>query len=172
MKKQIVVWMFVCGLCLGLSAGFAAEPVQGEPVPAVAVQAVEGDESNAGCDPAMDLPLFAPVFASAKEGPGDSLGTCVADCQYGSNRVCTGSFCFAVDQNCPNTRGYCYGSSTGYRYCNLCPTGCSASASCAGAGGGSVSCNGSGNDCFAIDNCYAYCDGQFHWCPNPGICPV
>jgi hypothetical protein len=53
------------------------------------------------------------------------------------------------------------------------PPTCSATASCANAGGGSVSCSGTTNDCFAFDDCYAYCDGQYYFCPNPpGVCPL
>jgi hypothetical protein len=49
---------------------------------------------------------------------------------------------------------------------------CDATASCANAGGGSVFCSGT-SDCFAVDNCYAYCDGQYNYCANPpGICPL
>lgn len=37
--------------------------------------------------------------------------------------------------------------------------------------GGPVSCSGS--SCVALDSCYAWCDGVYHWCaPPPGIyCP-
>ncbi|HSL83441.1 MAG TPA: hypothetical protein VLF66_11740, partial [Thermoanaerobaculia bacterium] len=52
---------------------------------------------------------------------------------------------------------------------------CSATASCANAGGGSVSCTGTTGDCFSVIDCYAYCDGQYYFCPDPGgglICPL
>lgn len=53
------------------------------------------------------------------------------------------------------------------------PPPCTASASCSNAGGGFVSCSGSNNSCFAIDDCYASCDGQVHSCPNPQEpCPL
>ena len=46
------------------------------------------------------------------------------------------------------------------------PPSCGATASCANAGGGSVSCEGT-SGCFAVDDCYASCDGQFYYCPSP-----
>lgn len=53
-----------------------------------------------------------------------------------------------------------------------CTTSCTASASCANSGGGFVSCSGTA-DCFEVDDCYAYCDGQYHFCPNaPPFCPL
>ncbi|HYO13513.1 MAG TPA: hypothetical protein VE685_09995 [Thermoanaerobaculia bacterium] len=53
------------------------------------------------------------------------------------------------------------------------PTSCSAFASCFNAGGGSVSCSGTSGDCFSVDDCYAFCDGQYFFCPSPqGICPL
>jgi hypothetical protein len=49
---------------------------------------------------------------------------------------------------------------------------CEAVASCANAGGGSVFCSGT-SSCFSAEDCYAYCDGQYYFCPNPpGICPL
>jgi hypothetical protein len=57
--------------------------------------------------------------------------------------------------------------------CTPPPTTCQVTASCANAGGGSVFCSGSANTCFAIDDCYASCDGQYYFCPSPqGICPL
>lgn len=59
--------------------------------------------------------------------------------------------------------------------CDGGTTTCSAFADCSNAGGGSVSCTGTSGDCFGIDSCYAYCDGQYYFCPDPGggmICPL
>jgi hypothetical protein len=51
--------------------------------------------------------------------------------------------------------------------------GCTVTASCANAGGGSVSCTGSCGDSWALDDCYAYCDGTYNWCPSvPWECPI
>lgn len=78
-----------------------------------------------------------------------------------SNSACGGAY-FTCSDACP--------APTQADTCN--PPTCSATASCSGAGGGSVSCNGT-NDCFSVDNCYAYCDGQYNYCPSPpGICPL
>lgn len=107
-------------------------------------------------------------------GPG-AQADCYARCKDGSYLKCSGSTCNATDTDCStNTSGSCYGSGTGWKYCNdTCGPVCAAWASCASAGGGSVSCESYGaNDCYAIDNCYAYCDGTYHMCPSPpGPCP-
>lgn len=56
---------------------------------------------------------------------------------------------------------------------DTCSTSCQATASCANAGGGTAFCSGSNNSCFAVDDCYASCDGFQYYCPNPpGICPL
>lgn len=78
--------------------------------------------------------------------------------------------------NCPSISWFRSTSKTSYSCglgtCQGC-SGCSATASCANAGGGSVSCTGTSQDCYAIDDCYAYCDGIYTWCPNPPLpCPV
>ena len=99
--------------------------------------------------------------------PGEQ-SVCSAYCWDGSTASCYGTSCSAVDSSCPSQRGYCTGSSSGTRYCPACP--CSATASCPG--GGSVSCTGT-SGCFAINNCYASCNGTLHWCPNPKYpCPI
>lgn len=109
-------------------------------------------------------------------GPG-AQADCYAQCKDGSYLKCSGSTCNATDTDCSTgTSGSCYGSDTGWKYCNdTCePTVvCSAWAKCANAGGGSVSCQSYGaDDCYAIDDCYAYCDGTYHMCPSPpGPCP-
>jgi len=48
--------------------------------------------------------------------------------------------------------------------------GCTGWANCYG--GGRVTCSGTWS-CWGIDDCYAYCDGSYHWCsylPHP--CPI
>ncbi len=127
--------------------------------------------------PPDQAPLFAalaPAPARAAHGgdvgnPG-ALGTCVADCWDGSHVTCTGSSCSEVDSSCgAGQRGYCYGTDTGYRYCPVCQGGsCHAETTCSG--GGSVSCDG-GPGCFSVYHCYAYCDDQYHLCPNATNCP-
>jgi hypothetical protein len=53
------------------------------------------------------------------------------------------------------------------------PTLCQATANCPTNGGGPVSCSGISGDCFAMDDCYAYCDGQYFYCPNlTWFCPI
>jgi hypothetical protein len=137
-------------------------------------------------DPADQAPdLRAAIFAapggvcalpaaSKPGGPGgvEASSDCTAHCRDGSTRTCTGSSCSAVDYSCPNQSGYCWSDLEGYKYCpNTCPPqGCTAS--CANAGGGTVSCTSSTGDYFCVNNCYAYCDGVYHWCPNPkAVCP-
>jgi hypothetical protein len=79
-----------------------------------------------------------------------------------SNSTCDGQY-FTCSDACP--------APTQADTCN--PTVCNAAASCANAGGGTAFCSGTSNDCFSVDNCYAYCDGQYYFCPNPpGICPL
>jgi hypothetical protein len=74
------------------------------------------------------------------------------------NSTCQGLY-FTCNANCP--------APTEADRC------CTATASCANAGGGSVSCTGTSGDCYAIDDCYAYCDGQYHYCASPPhICPI
>lgn len=135
---------------------------------------------DAGCAPLVSsqapgplapLPLVMPVAAKGGSigGPSEQ-SVCNAQCESGYV-TCWGTSCSATDRSCPGQQGYCWGSSTGYQYCpTSCPTTCSADALCSN--GSHVSCSGSSGDCFAVDDCYAYCDGQYHMCPNtPPICP-
>ncbi|MGD2115243.1 MAG: hypothetical protein PVG07_09330 [Acidobacteriota bacterium] len=51
--------------------------------------------------------------------------------------------------------------------------GCSAWARCADGSTVSCSTNDNGASCWGLDNCYAVCDGVFHWCSyRPYPCPV
>jgi hypothetical protein len=34
-----------------------------------------------------------------------------------------------------------------------------------------VFCSGT-TECFSVTNCYAYCDGVYHWCARHGVCPL
>lgn len=80
--------------------------------------------------------------------------TCIA------NSDCQGRY-FTCNEACPAPT-----------LADKCTTMCTASASCSNAGGGFVSCSGT-DECFEIDDCYAYCDGQYHFCSDPpGICPL
>ena len=112
----------VCCLTL-IATAAAADEAAAPAAPAPAVETV----------PAMDPPpipaLHAePVFmfASARDDDDSyvqSRGLWQADCWNGSTVTCTGSFGFGRDSNCSsNQRGYCYGTTTGYRYCPVCPT--------------------------------------------------
>jgi hypothetical protein len=78
-----------------------------------------------------------------------------------SNSLCGGLY-FTCSDACPAPT-----------QADTCSTPCNATASCANAGGGSAFCSGSNNSCFAVDDCYATCDGSYYYCPNPpGICPL
>jgi hypothetical protein len=156
-----------------LLALFAIAPALGAAEPA----------AQGGCDPAANVfaadTLGFPMLAVQGEVPETGIGNpgeqsvCNAQCWDGSYVSCWGTSCTARDSSCSSGhRGYCYGSSTGYRYCPPCPCAsqCSASTTCAN--GSTVSCSGCSGDCYSIKNCYAYCDGVYHWCPNPPLCPV
>lgn len=140
----------------------------------------------AWADPANQAPdLRAAIFAgpggacalpvaSKPGGPGGvgASSVCTAHCQDGSTRTCTGTSCSAIDWSCPSQSGYCWSNAEGYKYCPApsCVQGCTAS--CANAGGGSVSCTSYTGDYFCVNNCYAYCDGNYYMCPHPKpICP-
>ncbi len=124
-------------------------------------------------------PDQSPLFATLEKAPrpqahkgdiGDpsAQGTCIANCWDGTTRTCGGTTCNVVDSSCSTgQRGYCWGSDTGYNYCPPCS--CYATASCGT--GYSLFCSGT-SECFGIDNCYVYCDGNYYWCPNALQCPV
>lgn len=79
-----------------------------------------------------------------------------------SNSTCDGLY-FTCSDACP--------APTQADTCEPPPS-CNATASCSGAGGGTAFCSGT-TDCFSVDNCYAYCDGNYFYCPSPpGICPL
>ena len=85
------------------------------------------------------------------------------------HHICEGAFCGngICEPSCGESTSTCPGD------CPPPPPTCNAIASCANAGGGSVSCEGSAGTCFAIDDCYASCDGFYYYCPSPpGICPL
>lgn len=85
-------------------------------------------------------------------------------------------------QNHPNcvSAGACGGFS--YTCSDACPAPtqadtcnntCTATASCASAGGGTVSCTSQNGNCSVRDNCWASCDGELYYCPNPpSSCPL
>jgi hypothetical protein len=135
----------------------------------------------AGPAPDVLTAIFSPdgacaLPAASKPGgpPGVGISSvCTAHCQDGSTRTCTGTSCSAVDWSCPSQSGYCWSNSEGYKYCPApsCPQGCTAS--CANAGGGTVSCTSYTGDYFCVANCYAYCDGNYYFCPHPKpVCPI
>jgi len=136
----------------------------------------------APADPVADL--RAAIFAApagacalpmaAKTGGPGGVGAysdCTAHCWDGTTRTCSGSSCSAVDSSCPSQRGSCWSDVEGTKYCPQCVDGCTAS--CANAGGGTVSCTSYTGDFFCVANCYAYCDGTYHYCPHPKpVCPL
>jgi hypothetical protein len=136
-------------------------------------------------DPAASA-AFAAIFAPAPEVGAQpqaqdvaarqglpTKSTSTANCWNGSTVTCSGTTSSAVDSACPGQRGYCTGTSSGTINCPACPTtGCTASTTCSPSG--SVSCSGASgsSDCFSVRNCYAYCDGVYHFCPSHGTCPL
>lgn len=53
------------------------------------------------------------------------------------------------------------------------PMDCTAIAICSSAGGGAAVCSSTNGDCLSIPNCYAYCDGQYYFCPRASpFCPL
>lgn len=159
----------LAGLAVALMA--VAPALAAGPTPAPVVAAPTANTMTIA-----QVPLFAalgqPAQPQAHGGtipdPGEQ-GSCTAYCWNGTSVTCSGTSCSEVDSNCNSgQRGYCYGSSSGYKYCPAC-SGCSATATCNG--GGSVSCTGT-SSCYHINGCYAYCDGAYHWCANHGTCPV
>jgi hypothetical protein len=157
-------------IVVGLLGLLASLPAAGTDLP-----------TGAACGPATSAQLGTPDpslqagHGGGIEDPGE-LAVCNAQCWDGSYVTCWGTSCWGSDSNCSsNFRGYCYGTSTSYRYCPVCPsTNCRVTAACEG--GTSVSCTGSCANSFAVDYCYAFCDGVYHWCPSgpggPYICPV
>jgi len=139
----------------------------------LATVAVAAEPGTSGCQkvPGTTAAQSGFLYLAARggiEGPS-SQSLCAAQCQDGSYVTCYGTSCSAVDASCPSQRGYCTGTTTGTLYCPICT--CSATASCPD--GSTVSCTGTGNNCFAINGCYASCNGHLHWCANPkGPCPV
>jgi hypothetical protein len=113
-----------------------------------------------------------PVASKTEPTGIGQASVCIAHCWNGSTQTCTGTSCFAVDSSCPGERGYCWSNTEGTKYCPECQSCQGCTASCANAGGGTVSCTSCTGDYFCVNNCYAYCDGVYHWCPNPKpICP-
>lgn len=168
MRRSFPIPSLVAGIAVVLLA--AAPALAAGPAPAPAVAAPSANTMTIAM-----VPLYAALGQAAQPqahggtipDPGEQ-GTCTTNCWDGSHVTCSGSSCNVVDSNCSGgQRGYCYGSTTGYRYCPACPS-CTATATCSS---GSVSCSG-GPGCYAINKCYAYCDGVYHWCPSHGICPV
>lgn len=160
-RSDVTRTLWLALLALGL-ASFGAAPVSADEVPA--------------CNNASTATLaFAPDLLDAAVETSDGIGaasTCEAQCWDGSTVVCDeGSSCTAQDSNCSwGVQGYCEDSS-GRKYCPPCPDECSATASCPS--GGSVTCEGT-DQCIAVDGCYAYCDGTYHWCfeADPNSCPL
>lgn len=111
------------------------------------------------------------VFKGTKQG-GDDPGvteqaTCSADCEDGSKVFCSGTSCSAYDNTCSSTSsfaGYCYGTTTGYKYCPSCCTK-RVTAICPGQ---NQTCIGTCAGSFAVDGCWAYCDGTLYWCDPTG----
>ncbi len=127
-------------------------------------------------DPApMELLAEEPLLCSTPNQPPAQLleapqavlassCTVTVDCWDGSQRTCTGSPCFGYDSDCPSQRGYCYGSTTGFRYCPQC---CSSTTPCSKYEGRSCSPNGSRIDClFEGSGCAScFCSGGIWNCP-------
>jgi hypothetical protein len=140
-------------------------------LPALAAPAGEAPDPLAAIFAASPDGACALPMASKPGLPGGvgEASTCTAHCQDGSTRTCTGTSCTAVDWSCPLS-GYCWSNSEGYKYCPAASCPCYASTTCSN--GSHVSCQGTNNDCYSVNHCYAYCDGVYHLCPNVGNCPL
>lgn len=155
-----------CGFVLMVVVALAALPAAAE-------------ESAPACQPATEEPIPAAAVpaegasqARKGDGPGEveTLSTCQASCWNGTSVTCSGSSCSAYDSNCGNDfRGYCTGSTSGTKYCPVCP-GCTASTTCQG--GPSIACSGT-YDCREYRDCWVSCDGVVTDCyPQPQYgCP-
>jgi len=143
--------------------------------------ALRAEEPTPSCAnlPALTggLPAFlAQAGRGSIEDPSQQ-SSCTANCWDGSTVACSGTSCSAHDSNCSsNFRGYCTGSTTGTRYCPVCPPTCSApcSATTICANGVKLRCDGCSGDCFSFYQCYVYCDGSYTFCPDLGgqSCPL
>ena len=119
--------------------------------------------------PGASCALPAPRETAGLPGPR-TASDCTAHCWDGTTRTCSGSSCGANDSSCPSQRGNCWSDVEGYKYCPACSSSCSAWTSCSS--GSPVFCQGTSGDCFSVYHCYAYCDGQYYLCSNPGQnCP-
>jgi hypothetical protein len=132
MSARLLAPLLVILLSLTLAPAAAADTSAAEPLPAACSMSL----------PALD---WTPV-------PAATTAACTADCWNGSQVSCTGASCYAVDSSCPDQRGYCWGSDTGYRYCPRC---CSSTIPCWKIDGWSCSPDGSHTDCMDGSACYS-----------------
>lgn len=104
-------------------------------------------------------------------GGFDAYCSATADCSDGSQVTCSASGaspqCSATDSSCPGTRGSCWSSDEGTKYCNTCPPPACTAKPCSFYEGRSCSPNGSqspqckeGNNCF-----HCVCFGGTYMCP-------
>lgn len=152
MRKHLPV------LALIVVAAAMAAPAVAAEAPFCGQRASAGGPDLAGAPP--------PFFTGGLRDPSPA-GDCSADCWDGSTVSCSGTSCSAHDSACPGVRGECWGSSTGTRYCPVCPNSqCNAYAVCSGSG--PVTCTGSSpQSCQELDYCWVICDWNYTFCPNP-----
>lgn len=147
-----------CGFLLVATAALAALPGLAEEQPVAACQPVTAE--------AITAVAVSPEGADqARKGNGvggvETQSTCQASCWNGTSVSCSGSSCSAYDSSCGNGfRGYCTGSTSGTKYCPVCP-GCTANATCPF--GSSISCTGT-YECQEYPDCWVSCDGVVTEC--------
>lgn len=127
-----------------LTLGATAAPATAPEAPVVSL-----DPATALCLPS------APVDMA--RGGGDipdpsAQAFCIAYCQDGTSRSCSGNSCSASDQNCPYTQGFvqCDGN---YQYCPTCPPTCGP-AQCRQ----QCSCPGGISVCDSLVECSCHCE--------------
>lgn len=130
-----------------------------------AMPALAEPSHEAGTEPTETA---QPEPSEASTSSAGLLAECTAECEYGPDQTCTGTSCSAVNQACPEERGYCWGSVSGYKYCQSCT--CFTKTRCLD--GSWVICQGQGTSCSSLPGCYVRCDGVETWCdPYPETCP-
>ncbi len=159
MRPMFLTALILCLALIPVAAAAEDEPAALEPTPEEVGQPVTDPAVPAECSTPTTLQQeqLEPDFLAAAAG-------CYADCWDGSRAYCSGSYCFAYDSSCPSQRGYCYGSSTGYRYCPPCPSDCPSNFPCSKYEGNSCWKQGTRVDCKDGNFCsFCFCGGGGTW---------
>jgi hypothetical protein len=161
MMYSRILAALLCLVLVPLAAGVAAADEQ------AAVQEPAAPAPAAPPSP-VEAPALCPAPAASPVGPPElafsaTTAICSANCWCGADVECSGASCYAVDSSCPAQRGYCWGSTTGYRYCPQC---CSASTPCFKYEGKGCAPNGSTIPCLEGCGCaQCICSGGTWHCP-------